>query len=83
LRRPRPRLKVRTAAEEENPVKKKNGINGAELERLNSDLFSSFDPEDEMWLVGGSRSITLGLTGSPAAPDFIYDVDDLPAEPQI
>lgn len=64
-------------------MKKKNNINGEQLEGLNSDLFSSFDPADEMWLVGGSKSITLGLTGSPAAPDFIYDVDFPDQTPQI
>ena len=29
-----------------------------ELERINNELFSSFDPEDESWLVGGSATVT-------------------------
>ena len=56
-------------------MKKKNNINGEELERLNSDLFRPFDPEDETWIVGGSKSITTAITYTPGSYDVLYDLD--------
>lgn len=44
-------------------MKKKNSTEA--LESLNSHLFHSFDPEDENWLVGGSKTITDMLTVTP------------------
>jgi hypothetical protein len=46
-----------------------------ELERLNSELFGAFDPEDESWLVGGSKTITMGQTATPNGPDIWMDLD--------
>jgi hypothetical protein len=61
-------------------VKKKNENNGKELERLDSDVFRPFDPEDESWVVGGSRSITTVITYTPGAYDVLYDFDYGPGE---
>jgi hypothetical protein len=61
-------------------VKKKNDINGQKLERLNSDLFRSFDPEDEPWIGGGSKTVTGGPTGTPDSPDAWLDMDWFPVE---
>ena len=56
-------------------MKKKNS-DTEELERLNSDLFRSFDPEDETWIVGGSKTITDGLTITPEGRiDGYMDID--------
>ena len=46
-------------------MKEKDIINGEELEKINSELFGSFDPEDESWLVGGSKTSTSWITYSP------------------
>lgn len=57
-------------------MKKKNNTNGEELERLNSNLFRSFDPDDENWIAGGgSRTVTGGPTGTPESPDAWLDMD--------
>jgi hypothetical protein len=56
-------------------VKKKNNINGEELESINGDLFHPFDPEDETWIVGGSKSITTSITYTPNSYDGLFDVD--------
>jgi len=50
-------------------------INGEELERINDELFCSFDPEDESWLVGGSKTSTSWITYSPCCVDAAFDVD--------
>jgi hypothetical protein len=39
-------------------MKDKDSIKGEELERINDELFGSFDPEDESWMVGGSGTLT-------------------------
>ena len=62
-------------------MKKKDTINNEKLERLNSDLFRWFDPEDETWIVGGgSKTVTGGPTGTPDAPDAWLDLDWTPVE---
>ncbi len=61
-------------------MKKKNDINGQKLERLNSDLFRSFDPEDEPWIGGGSKTVTGGLTCTPEGLDQWRDLDWWPVE---
>ena len=51
------------------------------LECIDDNLFASFNPQNEPWSVGGSTTlITIGLTGSTQAPDFVYDAapDDGP-----
>ena len=57
-------------------MKEKDIINGEELERINSELFGPFDPEDESWIVGGSRiTNTAVATYSPSGPDGMFDLD--------
>jgi hypothetical protein len=63
-------------------MKKKNDYNAEQLESLDSDLFRSFDPEEEMWLVGGSKTITAMATATPDGWDFWADMDYWPVEPQ-
>jgi hypothetical protein len=63
-------------------VKKNNNTNGEELEGLNNNLFRSFDPDDENWIVGGSKTITGGPTGSPDSPDAWVDMDMIFEETQ-
>lgn len=46
-----------------------------ELERINSELFAAFDPDDEAWLVGGSKTITCGVSNTPSGPDYWFDLD--------
>ena len=50
-------------------------INSEELERINDELFCSFDPEDESWLVGGSKTSTSWITYSPCCVDAAFDAD--------
>jgi hypothetical protein len=76
-----PQRLIPSTTEEENPVKKKNENNGKDLERLDSDLFRSFDPEEESWIVGGSKSITTMYSFGPdGVVDHALDVDWLPLE---
>ena len=61
-------------------MKEKDIINGEELESINSELFGSFDPEDEAWIVGGSKSISGSATYTPTGPDAGGDFDWVFAE---
>jgi len=61
-------------------MKEKDIINGEELERINSELFSSFDPEDEAWIVGGSKTTSSSVTYTPAGGDAGADFDAVFAE---
>jgi hypothetical protein len=56
-------------------MKEKDIIKGEELERIDDELFSSFPPEDESWMVGGSKTITAVATYSPNGPDGMFDLD--------
>ena len=46
-----------------------------ELESIDNAQFGAFDPEDESWLVGGSKTVTGGPTGTPDSPDAWVDMD--------
>ena len=50
---------------------------GEQLEKLSNELFGAFDPQDEAWLVGGSKTITMGQTASaePTNSDIWVDLD--------
>jgi hypothetical protein len=56
-------------------MKEKDPTNGEELESINNNLFGSFDPEDESWLVGGSTTLTTSHTFTPEGFDALVDVD--------
>ena len=56
-------------------MKKKDTINGEQLEEINGELFGSFDPDDESWIVGGSKTITAMATNTPNGYDAWYDLD--------
>ena len=45
------------------------------LENINSDLFNSFNPEEELWIVGGTGSVTGSATHTPAGTDGTVDGD--------
>jgi len=47
------------------------------LESINSELFNAFNPEDELWVVGGSKSVSGSgsVTSTPNGPDGGGDVD--------
>jgi hypothetical protein len=61
-------------------MKEKEIINGEELETINSELFGSFDPEDESWIVGGSKTVSGSATYTPTGPDGGADFDWVFAE---
>ncbi len=61
-------------------MKEKDIINSEELERINSELFGSFDPEDESWIVGGSKTVSGSVTFTPNGPDGGGDFDLVFAE---
>jgi hypothetical protein len=59
---------------------KPNVNNEPELEDINSKLFSSFDPDQELWILGGSdaRTNTTGsgtVTGTFNGVGFDADAD--------
>lgn len=39
-------------------------MSAEELESINSELFDSFDPEQELWIIGGSSKTMMTTTGS-------------------
>jgi hypothetical protein len=45
-------------------------------ESINSELFNSFNPEEELWVVGGSKSVSSSseITASPDTTDINPDV---------
>jgi hypothetical protein len=45
------------------------------LENTNSELFNSFNPEVELWVVGGSNTISDQWTYQPDSSDNIVDYD--------
>jgi hypothetical protein len=46
------------------------------LENINSDLFNSFNPEDELWIVGsGTGSVTGSITFAATSRDGSVDGD--------
>ena len=61
-------------------MKEKDTIKTEELEKINSELFGSFDPEDESWIVGGSKTASGSVTFTPAGPDGGGDFDVVFAE---
>ena len=56
-------------------MKEKRVSNGKELENSESELFETFDPQDELWIVGGSTSSTAMATFTPSGVDAIVDMD--------
>lgn len=52
-------------------------MSAQELESINSELFNSFDPEQELWIIGGStrQSFTSSGTYNAGNPDFGADYD--------
>ena len=57
-------------------MKDKDIIKDEELERINDELFSSFDAEDESWLIGGSGTITTVYSFGPnGVNDHAIDYD--------
>lgn len=56
-----------------------------ELENINAKLFSSFDPEEELWILGGQqdmeelaageKTVSGSVTGTPQGPDGGGDFD--------
>jgi hypothetical protein len=45
-------------------MKDKYTLSAQELENINSELFNSFDPEQELWIIGGSTSTFKSTTSS-------------------
>jgi hypothetical protein len=56
-------------------MKEKEIKNAEGIENLESELFGSFDPEDELWIVGGSKTITDMYTFTPTGPDTVLDIE--------
>jgi len=45
------------------------------LENINSDLFDSFNPDEELWVVGGTTCVGGSATGTPAGTDWDVNGD--------
>jgi len=43
-------------------------------ESISDELFNSFDPEEELWLIGGSMNITQTASTNPTATPSGHDV---------
>ena len=57
-------------------MKEKDIINGEELEKINHELFGAFNPDDESWIVGGSKTVTSVMSWSPSGvSDAMIDYD--------
>lgn len=55
-----------------------NIINSEELESINSELFSAFDPADESFIGGGDTTTTVITTYWEGYFDGLLDLDDAP-----
>jgi hypothetical protein len=55
----------------------KNTPKVEQLENANTELFNSFNPEEELWVVGGSSEDTFTgrVTLQPDSPDMAEDLD--------
>ncbi len=53
---------------------KQKDMKGEELERINDELFGSFDPVDKS-IGGGTITNTFMGTNSPSGPDAMMDLD--------
>lgn len=56
-------------------MKEKDIIKGEELERINSELFGSLDPDDESSIGGGPYTNTAVATYTPNGFDAMFDLD--------
>lgn len=57
-------------------MKEKDIIKGDQLEKINNDLFGAFNPDDESWIVGGSKTVTSVMSWSPSGvSDAMIDYD--------
>lgn len=57
-------------------MKQKDITKGEKLERINNELFGSFDPEDESAIGGGStKTITDMYTFTPTGTDITLDIE--------
>ena len=58
-------------------MKEKDITKGEQLERIDSELFSSFGSEDEMWIGGGGYTITCtsSVTFTQNTADHVDDMD--------
>jgi len=55
---------------------KEKDIKGKELERINSELFGAFDPQDTSWIGGGeTKTITDMPTFTPTGSDLNMDIE--------
>ena len=57
-------------------MKEKEMINGEELERIDNELFGSFDPGDELGIIGGgTKTATDVPTFTPNGYDWNLDFE--------
>jgi len=56
-------------------MKDKNIIRGDELKKIDSELFCTFDPEDETWIGGDTKTITDMATYSNGHFDTVLDFE--------
>ncbi len=57
-------------------MKEKDIFKAEELETIDNQMFGAFDPEDESWIVGGSRITNTAIyTYSPNGSDAMLDLD--------
>jgi len=56
-------------------MKEKDTSNGEQLDKIESELFGTFDPQDELWIVGGSTTSTAMSTYTPTGVDAYIDMD--------
>ena len=53
-----------------------------ELERIENELFSSFNSDDESWIGGTQITKTVAVTYTPDGPVVSFDLDDWYIEAQ-
>ena len=56
-------------------MKEKDIIRGEELKKIDSELFCTFDPEDETWIGGETKTITDMATYSGGHLDMVLDYE--------
>jgi hypothetical protein len=56
-------------------MKDKYTMGAHELESINGELFDSFDPEQELWIIGGSTTHTVSTTTTYSSGNTDFDAD--------
>jgi hypothetical protein len=56
-------------------MKQNETLDQKELESINSEIFHSFDPDDDSWIIGGRPNSTVNISYTASGRDVTVDLD--------